>query len=125
MPNTKAIDAALGSLWEQARNRQAKQRSGCYLQCLPSHTNVPQDGKAVACDRAAAKPAYQTKGWGDLGGLPKELPFSVRIDQYLGPRGAGFVLVAQFVDGKDLWQRVLHQGPEDGWEQDWQQVEED
>lgn len=91
---------------------------GRYWQGLATHATTPthapdRDGMA-APDLLATKPHYQAEDW--LTVLPGlagvRMPALWRIDQYIGPQGAGWVLTAEMIHDGTRYARGVNAGPE-------------
>lgn len=93
-----------------------KSARGRYFQMLWTHTAVPDGTKLTVSDSLTLAPAYQT----DLKTqdvltvlkLDTSLPCRLRIDQYEGPEGLGYVFTAECNTGKQTLQRSFNFGPE-------------
>lgn len=94
-------------------------------QVLWTHRNAPKDGLDAAPDGLNDAPTNM-KGSGktgqafwSAGKMPSSFSARVRADVYDGPRGRGYVLVVQAVEGASTWQRVINNGPEVYRDQSW------
>lgn len=120
-------DAQIATAWAAVRAMQAqvpaKQR---YAQIGRTHSTTPKDGTDAACDLKAAKVADRgalSPTWADLG--QDTLAVELRLDEYEGPQGKGYSLAAKVRAGNspvNVFERVVHEGPESWREQAWRQV---
>ncbi|KAA3643435.1 MAG: hypothetical protein DWQ07_23260 [Chloroflexi bacterium] len=102
-----------------AKQVQAKNRSGRYLQALASHGQAPSDG-VEKDSRKMGKPSDQVEEL-DVA-LPGKMPVKVSVHVYDGPRGDGFNVLAEARVSGQLYRRVVTTGPESYREHDWVEV---
>jgi len=80
-----------------ATGEKSMTRRGKHLQCFP-------DGR----------------GWKDLGmTLPNEPVAAYAVDEYVGPKGVGWVLRASVETPEGTWTRAINAGPETGFDAGW------
>lgn len=111
---TDGIDNLLAAYLPTISQRQADfyALTGDYFQGLPTHTTPPADGAMVLPDNLDTVPIGQPVPWPGEDFPAQGLPCSVRLDIYVGPSGAGWVLTAEVVIGGVLWRRAINVGPE-------------
>lgn len=81
-----------------------------YFQGLKTHSSVPT--KNSTADKLLIKPADRAESWSDTGLISSDLPFSVQINDYVGPLGKGWEVVFITSDGVDDYICVKGFGPE-------------
>lgn len=97
---------------------------GRYAQLLPTHSTIPQDGVFAAPDRANyGSPEDAIEAWDDLGQLPETMQSCLRIDNYGGPEGQGYMVIVQVILAGTIWQRTTAVGSESMRSHDWKEVE--
>lgn len=86
---------------------------GRYFQGIAWGNIVPSDGSDAAPD-LTRKPGYQLESWSDVfpGVFSATEPSRMRIDQYVGPQGAGWVLCMEVGAAVDQYERCENFGPE-------------
>lgn len=101
---------------------------GRYWQGIRTPNAIPQDGADTA-PVTNLKPAYQAEDWADVGltaAVLGTLPMRLRIDQYDGPSGRGWVATATVVvtsgAGAGTYVRSRQVGPETWRTQAWTKV---
>lgn len=94
---------------------------GHYWQGLRTHGLLPKDGAAAAPDKSR-KPSDQVEDWNAAGvSLPSTMVVAVQVDNYDGPSGQGYVVIAEVELAGRVWRRALGIGPE-ARSHDWQKV---
>lgn len=109
-----AIDAVAAQMWPTVIAKQDAYFAayGRYFQGLRSHTVTPADGVDAVPDNLSATPYYQAESWQSMGGFPATTKSVVECTQYIGPLGAGWVLMLTVSLAGRLWQRAVGHGPE-------------
>lgn len=122
-----SIETSVRSRLGAIRQRQAEYlaQHGHYAQVLPTHSSEPVDGEDAAPDQLDAKPHYQAESAADLSpGISFETRrASLRIDQYIGPQGAGWVLTLRCRINGEIWRLAINEGPEDYRDAAWHRSE--
>lgn len=121
-----SVDASLNAKLNKVRQFETDYllAHGRYYQALWTHAAAPS-GNPIAVDQLTSKPHYQTEtlqALFDAQNLQRNLPNRFRIDQYDGPAGKGFVIVAEVVACGLTMQRHYHTGAEAWREQGWHEV---
>jgi hypothetical protein len=118
-------DAQINVLLPRLESFQAQYHdvNGRYYQALASHTTAP-DVPTVP-DEITSSPTDQPETlayfW-QTAALPEELAWSIRIDNYSGPNGDGYVLNVETNINGDTWVRSINHGPDTWRNADWSQA---
>lgn len=121
-----SVDASLNAKLNKVRQYETDYllAHGRYYQALWTHAATP-NGSQTAVDQLTSRPHYQTETLQDLfdkQNIQRNLPNRFRIDQYDGPQGQGFVIVAEVVACGLTMQRHYNTGAETYRELGWHEV---
>lgn len=100
-----------------------KSRRGKFGQVLFTHAEPPGEGSKGTPDAIDAKPPHDADALPELKGELAEVDaFRLAIDEYVGPRGDGYVVrVESMVDGKRFARSIVH-GADTHLGKDWHEV---
>ena len=125
-PATKTtIEAAINNRLAQIQTFQTAYQgsNGRYMQVIWSHIDTPSN--ITLATNLTAKPYYQhenTDYFFQSVGLSTTLPMRLKVDQYDGPNGKGYVLTVEVKAGMTLYQRAWNFGAENYREINWATV---
>jgi hypothetical protein len=97
-----------------------------YAQGLWTHSTCPTAGSPVTPDALTDRPYYQSESWASFNAasiLPATMHTRLRLDQYIGPNGAGYVLTQQTIVAGDKWEQSINVGPDAIFDVGWHVVD--
>jgi len=120
------IDNRLAELWPRIVTRQETylDNHGRYWQGNWTHSTIPS---SVTADTAYQEstptltnvPSSEQGTWANIPNFPSSLCYRVKIDNYDGPQGKGFVGTVQVKFNGTIYQRSRNSGPETWRTQAW------
>ena len=120
---TDVLDAHVYLQWMaiQELEDRAQFDNGKFWQGLETHSKPPADGQLAPADKLETEAAPGEGTWAEENVIPASAPFSVKLDEYDGPRGAGYVATFRVEVAGEFYQKRMNHGPEveratQGWE---------
>lgn len=113
------VDDAVPAVEAAIVTAQEASLGDAYWQGPYTHLVAPSNGLDTAPDNLDAVCAGQSLSWDQFVTLPATMIYRLRVDQYDGPSGIGWLLVIETDWEGDTWSRISHHGPETGRSRDW------